>query len=78
VVECSDTTPIVLEDLSWKNAPEIEVGDMMATQDGWFPVESVEPIAALEVIHLSVNGHSFAAGTNPDRLVFTHNADQKP
>lgn len=77
VVRCSDTTPIVLEDLSWKKAPEIEVGDMMAVRINgvpvWRPVQEVAVVENLEYIRISVSGHSFAANN-----IYTHNSEQKP
>lgn len=80
-VECSIDTPVTLRSGDTVLAPNVR-GCMVAVLDRgeyrWEPVASVESIGQHLVAHISVDDGTYAAGGEPDRLVFTHNATQKP
>ena len=80
-VECSIDTPVTLRSGETVLAPNVR-GCMVAVLDRgeyrWEPVALVESIGQHLVAHISVDDGTYAAGGEPDRLVFTHNATQKP
>ena len=80
-VECSIDTPVTLRSGDTVLAPNVRGCKVAVLDRGeyrWEPVASVEFIGQQWVAHISVDDGTYAAGGEPDRLVFTHNATQKP
>lgn len=76
-VICSTTTPMTLDDGTSVQAPDMAGRPIAVVDNGTFRWErciSANPVGRYFVARISVGGRCFAAGTEPDRLVITHNA----
>ena len=78
---CSETTPVTLRDgIKTEFAPFMAGIDIAVLDNGnfrWEEVISVTNVGIKPVAHISVGGRSYAAGSDKNRLIFTHNM-QKP
>ena len=77
---CSETTPVTLRDgIKTKFAPFMAGIDIAVLDNGifrWEEVISVTNVGIKPVAHISVGGRSYAAGSDKDRLIFTHNMEK--
>jgi len=75
-VVCSVSTPVTTPDGGNVLAPDM-AGQKIAVVDHgefrWENCVSADPAGKYVVAHISVGGKSYAAGSDPDKLVVTHN-----
>lgn len=75
-VECSLSTPLTLQDGSVVYGRDV-LGKELAVQDKdgfrWEKITSVTNVGEKDVILISANNQTYAAGGERDRFIFTHN-----
>jgi len=77
----SESTPFTLRDGSTKCVPHM-LGELVLRDDGagglvWDEVVQCYPVGELDVVKISVGGHSLLAGEHPAMRIVSHN-QQKP
>jgi len=77
----SISTPITAKDGKSYQAPFSEGCEVMVDDNGqirWEKLISVKNAGMQMVAHVDIGGRSFAAGTDPNRRIVTHNAIKQP
>ena len=77
----SISTPITAKDGKSYQAPFSKGCTVMVDDNGqirWEKITSVKNAGMQMVAHVDIGGRSFAAGTEPNRRIVTHNAIKPP
>jgi hypothetical protein len=72
---CSHSTPFDLPGGRVAYAPFL-LGERVHTDRGLERVVAVRDLGRIDVVRISVYGHSFAAGADPAHRIFSHNAEK--